>query len=553
MADRPSTVQMAVTSENQDLKGTMTREELDYRANSNSPKPVVDGVPRKKGTFKITSVKLNDTGDADSMDDLDESHTELTEDYSSEVLDASRATDYEQETPSVAEDIPLALNNPGVRDVKEKSDMHSRFRVVKIETKEPFRRGRWFCHDFLDPQSSSVNIDKSDTKVNQDDTNSGSSSAGSSIHYVYGVDDPAKNPLLAGATGTIYTQIPEGQVAGVQDSFQPINPAPNTAVNQPSISNNPQNQATSIGFTSDASQGNSSMCQTINKSHSHQSISSVASTDTINKVSSGQPNQGELKTVHHSGQVIGAHSQLDGSNTGNVKNTAMYMPHFTQGTTVSIQSVFPPSHSQSNTVMSTENTSVASNIPIPNQGQSSTYQTYVHLGQQIPNSVVSQSGHSETMPSSKVKQTGNIQQSLADGGIPNDVSAELSKNDFRSGATDNLYGALDKDLNVIQNPEALSPALVAAVGDLQSPTEEDRSGSSTVAIDNKIEQAMDLVKSHLMFAVREEVEVLKEQIAELIERNNQLEYENGILRAAASPETLAKLSQPRQPLPSSSS
>ncbi|XP_045200841.2 uncharacterized protein LOC123554647 isoform X2 [Mercenaria mercenaria] len=79
------------------------------------------------------------------------------------------------------------------------------------------------------------------------------------------------------------------------------------------------------------------------------------------------------------------------------------------------------------------------------------------------------------------------------------------------------------------------------------------SGSSTVAIDNKIEQAMDLVKSHLMFAVREEVEVLKEQIAELIERNNQLEYENGILRAAASPETLAKLSQPRQPLPSSSS
>lgn len=64
---------------------------------------------------------------------------------------------------------------------------------------------------------------------------------------------------------------------------------------------------------------------------------------------------------------------------------------------------------------------------------------------------------------------------------------------------------------------------------------------------------LDLVKSHLMFAVREEVEVLKEQIAELIERNNQLEYENGILRAAASPETLAKLAQPRQPLPSSSS
>ena len=71
------------------------------------------------------------------------------------------------------------------------------------------------------------------------------------------------------------------------------------------------------------------------------------------------------------------------------------------------------------------------------------------------------------------------------------------------------------------------------------------SGSSTVAIDNKIEQAMDLVKSHLMFAVREEVEVLKEQIKELLEQNAQLEHENTILRNNASPETIAKLSQPR--------
>ena len=58
-------------------------------------------------------------------------------------------------------------------------------------------------------------------------------------------------------------------------------------------------------------------------------------------------------------------------------------------------------------------------------------------------------------------------------------------------------------------------------------------GSSTVAIDNKIEQAMDLVKSHLMFAVREEVEVLKERIAELEERIAMLESENAILRSAA--------------------
>ncbi|XP_062302542.1 TSC22 domain family protein 3-like isoform X2 [Osmerus eperlanus] len=66
------------------------------------------------------------------------------------------------------------------------------------------------------------------------------------------------------------------------------------------------------------------------------------------------------------------------------------------------------------------------------------------------------------------------------------------------------------------------------------------SGASVVAIDNKIEQAMDLVKSHLMYAVREEVEVLKEQIKDLVERNTQLEQENSLLKTLASPEQMAQ-------------
>ncbi|NWH95719.1 T22D2 protein, partial [Aegithalos caudatus] len=61
--------------------------------------------------------------------------------------------------------------------------------------------------------------------------------------------------------------------------------------------------------------------------------------------------------------------------------------------------------------------------------------------------------------------------------------------------------------------------------------EDSASGASVVAIDNKIEQAMDLVKSHLMYAVREEVEVLKEQIKELVERNSLLERENALLKS----------------------
>ncbi|KAM7012157.1 TSC22 domain family protein 2 [Tautogolabrus adspersus] len=72
--------------------------------------------------------------------------------------------------------------------------------------------------------------------------------------------------------------------------------------------------------------------------------------------------------------------------------------------------------------------------------------------------------------------------------------------------------------------------------------EDSASGASVVAIDNKIEQAMDLVKSHLMYAVREEVEVLKEHIKELYERNSVLERENAVLKSLANTEQLGHLS-----------
>ena len=59
----------------------------------------------------------------------------------------------------------------------------------------------------------------------------------------------------------------------------------------------------------------------------------------------------------------------------------------------------------------------------------------------------------------------------------------------------------------------------------------------------------DLVKSHLLYAVREEVQEMRAQIDELVERNRQLDRENAVLRSCASPETLEFL---RQQLPSPS-
>lgn len=72
------------------------------------------------------------------------------------------------------------------------------------------------------------------------------------------------------------------------------------------------------------------------------------------------------------------------------------------------------------------------------------------------------------------------------------------------------------------------------------------SSTTTVAIDNKIEQAMDLVKSHLMYAVREEVEVLKEKIAELMDKVGLLETENSNLRMLVPPDVLEQYNREKQ-------
>ncbi|XP_040886939.1 TSC22 domain family protein 4 isoform X2 [Toxotes jaculatrix] len=63
-----------------------------------------------------------------------------------------------------------------------------------------------------------------------------------------------------------------------------------------------------------------------------------------------------------------------------------------------------------------------------------------------------------------------------------------------------------------------------------SSVDDSTSSHSLVALDNRIEQVLDLVKSHLMLAVREEVELLRERIRELQEKNQHLERENHILR-----------------------
>merc|ERR1719266_2722211 len=74
------------------------------------------------------------------------------------------------------------------------------------------------------------------------------------------------------------------------------------------------------------------------------------------------------------------------------------------------------------------------------------------------------------------------------------------------------------------------------------------SGTSHGAIDNRIEQAMDLVKSHLMNAVRSEVEELKEKIIRLEDTINNLQTENEAIKKYVPTDVLRQISSTPAPL-----
>merc|ERR1711884_414519 len=80
-------------------------------------------------------------------------------------------------------------------------------------------------------------------------------------------------------------------------------------------------------------------------------------------------------------------------------------------------------------------------------------------------------------------------------------------------------------------------------------TEEEVPCFHSASIDNRIEHAMDLVKSHLMSAVRSEVDELKEKIAKLEDDLRMKTIENDYFRQHASLEVLTNVPLPPRPAP----
>nr|XP_045617216.1 proline-rich protein 36-like isoform X2 [Procambarus clarkii] len=163
------------------------------------------GYPKKKNSsFQITSItsRISNEGGEDSADD--------TEDIS-DIMDTSKVTDIDQETPSFSEDyskseevffgpapviptssqygitalvqqtgsggvmtamlpqgVTVNVTEGGIALAKadgESDDVNhwqNRFKIVKIDSNEPFKRGRWICLDFMD--SPAVNAASSQKK-----------------------------------------------------------------------------------------------------------------------------------------------------------------------------------------------------------------------------------------------------------------------------------------------------------------------------------------------------------------------------------------------------
>ncbi|KOC62305.1 Protein bunched, class 2/F/G isoform [Habropoda laboriosa] len=648
---------------------------------------------KKTSSFQITSVTVgsrmsNDAGE-DSNDDLDESHTEDNSVEHSRITDIDIETpSYSEDTfskedvffntsnaalstapviptssqyglaivPSEGNNVSNSVNDSNINtlditsvtdnniinllssNAKQDADLrevHShgrneRFKVVKIESTEPFKRGRWTCMDYLD--HTSVNQPTAIGTPKMSDPNEVCISYGVTDSGIV-IPDASKQSVVSEDKGMSIDA--NGQV--------PTHPDVHTSIGVPNNSTpvSSTNYAVSNSIPPNA-QHNPTQVQTQTKVQTPSQIPQYFQ-------SSAQQLASQQQQQQQGGQGSTLPSNLQPTHPNNLTQPQSMpqgsIPIITQtgSSNVTPQQNIPHSKEDTYVTVSTQNQS----LPVQNVCQPSVQQTPVPASQ-APNILVTQQHapqqqqqqHPPTQQQQppqqqpqqqqqqqqqqpqqplqtqksmtqmsepltaipgmqgiqnihKVPQTGAQQTSStihAPGAPvqsqvipPSQMQPPTSGSNAQvqmaqvSASCQNVVGGMQQGNITFHQPDPEQDSISGIVAGsttqsadttlLESLTEvtqgsdehhtlednESMSGTSAVAIDNKIEQAMDLVKSHLMFAVREEVEVLKEKIAELMDRINQLEAENSILKAHATPETLAQLSQSTAKLPQNSS
>uniref|UniRef100_A0A8D2ZH19 TSC22 domain family 2 n=1 Tax=Scophthalmus maximus TaxID=52904 RepID=A0A8D2ZH19_SCOMX len=455
-------------------------------------------------------------------------------------------------SPSVAHTAPPVSTGCG-----------SRFRVIKLDhgIGEPFRRGRWTCTEFYDKDSDSNRtadgVRPAVTHNHSIDRDSGLGTASNSVVTSVAFSAQAsENPADGGYCLAQPTELqPQGysvapQIGSGASAFQSTGYT-NTASQQAQFNMQPvapQNLLSLNGAHQGAMQQKSpSMAQATQPQHFAYSTHPAG-------LSAGQPDYRE---------------QHFGSSTQNLSLTTLpAVPPASQVASSLIAPAGPgvqglsgeaapapvacihPGSGQQHPVSQTQPSAGMGNAPSPSLTTTTTSHSSV---QSSPATVPSTTNTPPGVPSQAPGTGGLAQPQGAHGGATTGLpSGFINKAEDGRQKSD---GPPLTSVRLVPGKDGVKPFISDTLG-LPTPAvnslfgihitmdvdDDSASGASVVAIDNKIEQAMDLVKSHLMYAVREEVEVLKEQIKELYERNSALERENAVLKSLANNEQLTQLS-----------
>uniref|UniRef100_A0AAZ1X3Q3 TSC22 domain family, member 2 n=1 Tax=Oreochromis aureus TaxID=47969 RepID=A0AAZ1X3Q3_OREAU len=460
----------------------------------------------------------------------------------------------------------------------------SRFRVIKLDhgTGEPFRRGRWTCTEYYERDSDST-INRSDSiksTVTHDhslDRDSGLGATGNSVFisssqtldtttesgYSASVGNPAHpHPSESWQQGySLASQIGSGASAfqptgyTTSSSQQPhqaqVNMSPVAAQTFPSNSFNGVHQST---MQQNTPMPAAPQAQQFPYSTHQPHFGSSAQNLPVTSIAVGPPTRQvspPVMTPTGPGSVVpggeaasaqGLPLQAGGAPSMVAPCQAASQTQPSGGLGIApAPSTTTTSHSGGHNVPSTV-PSIANTSPgVPSPGHPG---GLVQLQGAHGGATVGLPPVFSNQPDDNGPNTDALPQHSA-GVVPEkDGVKPLSEGpNLASPAVNNLFGIhITMDMDGDRNPstafyQAFRPSRLRG----SKPINDSASGASVVAIDNKIEQAMDLVKSHLMYAVREEVEVLKEQIKELYERNSMLERENAVLKSLANSEQLSHL------------
>ncbi|XP_011879195.1 PREDICTED: protein bunched, class 2/F/G isoform-like isoform X3 [Vollenhovia emeryi] len=586
---------------------------------------------KKTSSFQITSVTVgcrmsNDAGE-DSNDDLDESHTE------DNSVEHSRITDLDIETPSYSEDtfskedvffntssaalstapvIPTSsqyglaivpseggnvsnsvndsnINTLDITSVSDKQDadlrdVHShgrneRFKVVKIESTEPFKRGRWTCMDYLD--HTSVNQPTAIGTPKVSDPNE--------VCISYGVTDSG---IVIPESAKQQSVVTDDKGISI-DANGPVSSHPDAVHSSITVSSNPAQSVSSANYTVNNSippnvQHNPTQVQTQAKVQpSAQQIPQYFQPQTQSIVTQPQQQQQQQQQPPQQqqpqqpqqqqppppqpqppqgGQGSTLPSNLQATHPNNLGQPQSMpqgsIPIITQTSNSAVTAQQSIPHSKEETYVTHQPESATCQQPLPTQisepltaiqgiqGIQNIHKVPQTAGAPVQSQVIAPATQQLPPPPQTSNGNATVQIAQVTAGCPNVVGG-LQQGSIAFHQSDPEQESIPGIVPNATTVQSADETLLESLAEVTQGSDENRalednesmSGTSAVAIDNKIEQAMDLVKSHLMFAVREEVEVLKEKIAELMDRINQLEAENSILKAHATPETLAQLSQ----------